>query len=197
MAKFFGTSSPITIDNNVARPIPTTAPTTGTAPAATPTAASGPSSSRLTAGSKVKPVNIDLRLLGGFDLLGERGDFGVHAGFAQHHVADGHRLLAAQDHLLGEHDIGVVELAGRTRGRARRRGAGFAGHAGSVVAMRAADQDDGQGQDRRHQGGPNQREVRRNVRFDRVAPDSWSAPWLTSAQTTESALLPGVRRPAA
>jgi hypothetical protein len=29
-AKFFGTSSPITIDNNVARPIPTTAPTTGT-----------------------------------------------------------------------------------------------------------------------------------------------------------------------
>jgi hypothetical protein len=32
------------------------------------------------------------------------------------------------------------------------------------------------------------------VRFDRVAPDSWSARWLRSAQTTESALLPGVRR---
>lgn len=64
--------------------------------------------------------------------------------YAQHHAAHGHRLRMAPDHQPGEHDIGLVELVSRTRGHARRRGAEFAGHAGSVVAARAADQGDSQ-----------------------------------------------------
>ncbi len=52
-AKFFGTSSPITIENTVASSTPTTAPMAGTAPSGTPSPPSGDSSSELTAGSKV------------------------------------------------------------------------------------------------------------------------------------------------
>ncbi|MCY1236686.1 hypothetical protein D9M72_493540 [compost metagenome] len=52
-AKFFGTSSPITIEKMVARKIPATAPIPGTTDSGRPAASNGPLSILLMAGSKV------------------------------------------------------------------------------------------------------------------------------------------------
>ena len=52
-AKFFGTSSPMTIENSVASTMPTTAPAPGTTASGTPRPSIGSRSSELTAGSNV------------------------------------------------------------------------------------------------------------------------------------------------
>ena len=52
-AKFFGTSSPMIIENRVASTTPTTVPTPPMAPSGTPAASSGSRSSELMAGSNV------------------------------------------------------------------------------------------------------------------------------------------------
>ncbi|KAM9861664.1 hypothetical protein ACI1US_02443 [Leucobacter sp. BZR 635] len=62
-AKFFGTSSPMIIENRVASTIATTVPTAGTIPAGMPMLPSGSRSSELIAGSNVKPASSVVRVM--------------------------------------------------------------------------------------------------------------------------------------
>ena len=55
---------------------------------------------------------LDLRALRRLDLGGEIGDPRIDALFGEYDVAHLDRLLVMRDHVLGEHDVGVVVVAG-------------------------------------------------------------------------------------